>query len=182
VRKLEKDLFKKILEVHKIQRHDFMNHLQVIYGYLQLGNPEKAKEYTLKAVESLQGYRQLSKIPLPFLQGFFLWFTSQFKTLDDVFEFIFEGDWQNWQDTDVELTRFLIELLSSVQDRLSYNDLKCRIGFLDNTSDFSLFFTGKDEDLNYLLEQNFTSLSLVVDYEKVSSEKLVVTIKRDKNI
>lgn len=36
--------FKKIKE----QRHDFMNYLQVIYGYLQMDRREKAMEYIMK--------------------------------------------------------------------------------------------------------------------------------------
>ena len=48
VRILYEDLLKKILEVLRIQRHDFMNHLQVIYGYIQLGNLEKAKRIFVK--------------------------------------------------------------------------------------------------------------------------------------
>jgi hypothetical protein len=182
VRNLEQDLLKKMLMVHKIQRHDFMNHLQVIYGYLQLGNLEKAKEYSLKAVESVKSYGQFSKIPLPLLQSFLLWFMTQIENSGAVFAFIFEGNWQEWQDVDLELTKLLRELLSSVQERLSANDLKCRLGFLENVADFSLVFIGREEDLNHLQEEKVTSQSLVVVYEKVSSEKLVVTIKPDKNI
>ncbi|MGI6587495.1 MAG: Spo0B domain-containing protein [Peptococcia bacterium] len=174
---MERDLINKMLTVHRIQRHDFMNHLQVIYGYLQLGNLEKAKIYLLKAVESVQSYGQLGKIPLPFLQSFLLWVMIQFENPYDVFEFSLHGDWQKWRDVDLELTKFLMELLSSAQERLSDNRLKCRLGFLVNSSDFSLVFTGQEENLNFLLGQKITSNSLVVDYEKVSLEKLVVIIK-----
>lgn len=34
-------------------RHDFANHLQVIGGYLELGNPEQVKIYLSKLVEAL---------------------------------------------------------------------------------------------------------------------------------
>lgn len=179
---MEQDLLKKMLTVHSIQRHDFMNHLQVIYGYLQLGNLGKAKEYSLKAVENVQGYGQFSKIPLPLLRSFLLWLMTQIAKPDDLFAFVFEGNWQEWQGLDRALTKCVRELLSSVEESLYNNDLKCRLGFLDNVTDFSLLFTGEEKVLNHLQEEKVTSQSLVVVYEKVSSEKLVVTIKPGKNI
>lgn len=172
------DLLKKMLEVHRIQRHDFMNHLQVVSGYLQLGNLEKAQNYSLKAVKSLRSYEQLSKIPLPFLQSFLTWFVVRFNITDDVFEFIFKGDWQEWEDVDEELTRILMELFSFVQDNLINNDLKCRLNFLDDSLGFSLLFVGKEDCINRLKKQKFTSLLLSVSCEEITQGKLAVIIKR----
>ncbi|PRR77289.1 sensory histidine kinase DcuS [Clostridium liquoris] len=38
------DLYK-LIESLRVQRHDFMNDLQIIYGYLQVDKEDKAKEY-----------------------------------------------------------------------------------------------------------------------------------------
>jgi len=42
---LEKDELEKYIILIEKQRHDFMNELQVIYGYLQMRRPEVALEY-----------------------------------------------------------------------------------------------------------------------------------------
>lgn len=43
-----------LLEVIRVQRHDFMNHLQVISGLLQLEHYDRAREYIKQAAEELQ--------------------------------------------------------------------------------------------------------------------------------
>lgn len=49
------DNFVKII---RNQRHDFMNYLQVIYGYIQINNLEKAKEY----IDSLSSKNEIISI------------------------------------------------------------------------------------------------------------------------
>lgn len=44
--KVSADIAERLL--HK-QRHDFLNHLQVIHAYLQIGKVERAMEYLTKA-------------------------------------------------------------------------------------------------------------------------------------
>ena len=38
-------------------RHDFGNHLQVIMGYLDLGNPQQARKYIIKLIEEMAAER-----------------------------------------------------------------------------------------------------------------------------
>ncbi len=43
---MERDYFNKyIIEQMRLQRHDFMNYLQVIYGYIQINKPHEAISY-----------------------------------------------------------------------------------------------------------------------------------------
>lgn len=43
---MEKDCFEKYaIEQMRLQRHDFMNYLQVIYGYIQINKPQEAVKY-----------------------------------------------------------------------------------------------------------------------------------------
>ena len=39
------ELHEEVIRLLKIQRHDFVNHLQVIHAMIQLGKPEKALLY-----------------------------------------------------------------------------------------------------------------------------------------
>ena len=43
----------------KLQRHDFLNHIQVIQGFLQLGKPDKALNYIEKIIEDIRDVEKL---------------------------------------------------------------------------------------------------------------------------
>ena len=51
-----------LLDILRVQRHDFMNHLQVISGLLQLNHPERALEYTYEVAEELKKASVISQI------------------------------------------------------------------------------------------------------------------------
>ncbi|MHB8125922.1 MAG: Spo0B domain-containing protein [Desulfitobacteriaceae bacterium] len=51
------------LSLYRLQRHDFLNHWQVIMGYLQLNNPSKALEYMHKALQGMQIEQVIGQIP-----------------------------------------------------------------------------------------------------------------------
>jgi len=55
-------LLKELLEANRHQRHDFLNHLQVIWGYIKIKREEKAIEYLQDVTDYLQGLRDLNKI------------------------------------------------------------------------------------------------------------------------
>lgn len=42
------DFFELAIEELRIQRHDFMNYMQVIFGYIQINKPDNASEYIKK--------------------------------------------------------------------------------------------------------------------------------------
>ena len=43
----------------KLQRHDFLNHIQVIQGFLQLGKPDKALNYIENIIEDIRDVEKL---------------------------------------------------------------------------------------------------------------------------
>lgn len=51
-----------LLDILRIQRHDFMNHLQVISGLLQLKKPDRALEYINEVAEKLKKVSVISRI------------------------------------------------------------------------------------------------------------------------
>lgn len=51
--------WRRTLEFCRQQRHDFLNHLQVVLGWLQLGRPERAITYIHEAREIYDKERQL---------------------------------------------------------------------------------------------------------------------------
>lgn len=60
---LERILLKEQLGYYRLQRHDFLNHGQVIMGYLQLGKNEKALEYMRTAIRGLEAEQSAGQIP-----------------------------------------------------------------------------------------------------------------------
>lgn len=51
----------------RIQKHDFLNHLQVISGMLQLNRPDKALNYVREVSELLDQQGTILRLPLPIM-------------------------------------------------------------------------------------------------------------------
>lgn len=105
-----------LLEAHSLQRHDFMNVLQIIKGYLQLGKPDKAQEYITKVVQPLQECSRFAKLELPYLQGFLLSFYMMNLDKTKLLNFYLEDSLKDWKVYDKEITRVLIELLDVLKE------------------------------------------------------------------
>jgi sensor histidine kinase regulating citrate/malate metabolism len=60
-------LCSEIIKLIREQRHDFVNHFQVILGYLQLNKIEHAVSYIKQKNEEMQGSSFLSKLDNPYL-------------------------------------------------------------------------------------------------------------------
>lgn len=54
-----------LLQGNRHQRHDFLNHLQVIWGYLKLNKSEDAAQYIQEVVKYLQSLHCLNNIASP---------------------------------------------------------------------------------------------------------------------
>lgn len=55
----------KLLEVIQVQRHDFLNHLQVVSGFLQLNKPQQAGNYIKQVIADLQVISQTAWLVIP---------------------------------------------------------------------------------------------------------------------
>lgn len=55
----------KLLEVIQVQRHDFLNHLQVISGFLQLNKPERIREYIELVTIEMRVMGQTARLKIP---------------------------------------------------------------------------------------------------------------------
>jgi len=55
----------KLLEVIQVQRHDFLNHLQVISGFLQLNKFDLAHEYIKEVSREMAVLSRTSRIKIP---------------------------------------------------------------------------------------------------------------------
>ncbi|MHB1653651.1 MAG: Spo0B domain-containing protein [Desulfitobacteriaceae bacterium] len=71
---IEEKLLAEQVDWYKLQRHDFLNHWQVIMGYLQLKQADKALAYMRKAVQSLTPEQQVGQISEPVTAAILLGF------------------------------------------------------------------------------------------------------------
>ena len=55
----------KLLEVIQVQRHDLLNHFQVISGFLQLNKPDRIREYIELAIKEMKGMSQTTRFKTP---------------------------------------------------------------------------------------------------------------------
>ncbi|MDD4334936.1 MAG: Spo0B domain-containing protein [Desulfotomaculaceae bacterium] len=55
----------KILEVVRVQRHDFLNHLQVVSGFLQLNKPDRIREYIEQIIDDMRVVSQTARLGIP---------------------------------------------------------------------------------------------------------------------
>ncbi|MGE5701828.1 MAG: Spo0B domain-containing protein [Clostridia bacterium] len=65
-----------VLQLLNQQRHDWLNHVQVLMSYLKLGRPERAEEYLKRVTEMVNQEGMISRIQFPQLSVFLLSFNA----------------------------------------------------------------------------------------------------------
>jgi hypothetical protein len=55
----------KLLEVIQVQRHDLLNHFQVISGFLQLNKPDRIRQYIELAVKDMNEMSKTTRFKIP---------------------------------------------------------------------------------------------------------------------
>lgn len=72
---------KEVMEILRLQKHDFLNYMQIINGYLQLGNSEKALSYVKKAAREIEESGAIMTIAHPGLGiNLLLWVHNAYKS------------------------------------------------------------------------------------------------------
>jgi hypothetical protein len=168
-----------LLEVQQIMRHDFLNHIQVIYGFLQIGYSGNAKEYALRAVDSMQDYSRLGKIPLPCLQCMLTWLVTQLHNEQTSLDYSLDGDLQAWLAEDEELTRILMLLVCAVQEDLLKHNLQCSLVFEEKLAGFIISFEGTVAKTDLLKKVDVFSQRLFLELDESWPGKFIVTITKN---
>lgn len=119
----------RLLEAHSRMKHDIMNYLQVISGYLQIGAPQKAQEYINQVVNSIKKYDALSKLGLTRLRANLLWYISQGDLEHDGFSISMTGEFEEWKVFDDELTNVIMGILEPIQKEIVSGIIKCHMHF-----------------------------------------------------
>ncbi|QNB45066.1 hypothetical protein BR63_01240 [Thermanaerosceptrum fracticalcis] len=123
----ELDYLEKLLEAQKIIRHDCMNHFQVVHGYLQIGRPETAREYLMKATKSFQRYSVLGKICLPQLQAYLTWALASLGEQGDFLTIQVEDSLEAWKEDDGEVAEVISALFEPLLKDLPQQQVQCQM-------------------------------------------------------
>ncbi|MCR4442420.1 MAG: Spo0B domain-containing protein [Peptococcaceae bacterium] len=140
-----------MLEAHRTLRHDFMNDLQVILGYLQMGQEDKARDYVRKAAASLEGFHSLARIKLPALQSLLTCFLTSLHNERVFFAVEIEDDLGAWEEDDIILTRLLQKLLTVLGEEIPEKNLKTRLQVTGGPSVYIEVFSPKSASVGKVL-------------------------------
>ncbi len=79
-------------QIIKTQRHDFVNHLQTVYGLIQLGMPEEAEAFISELYTEVQASGEVMRLALPELSALLLAKTGFASRHDISFKIEVESD------------------------------------------------------------------------------------------
>ena len=182
---MEQRLLLSLAEAHHLLRHDINNHLQVILGYMQLKKPEKAEEYLLRTIKSLQRFKLLPRLELPLLGMFLLSFLTRLGEHENVLHIQAENNMKDWLECDVVLTRLFMDILIPAEELCAKNELYCEIFFSHASEEkIGIFLQSKGsvlpEKLTFLhnlKDHSYQGLHLEIGAK--AEEELYLTIFRD---
>lgn len=63
---------RQLIDVLRVHRHDFLNHIQVIYGLAQMGKPDRMAAYISDLTETMRSESDVSRLAVPELAAFLL--------------------------------------------------------------------------------------------------------------
>jgi hypothetical protein len=165
------EILHKMIVAHRYLRHDFMNDLQVVSGYLQIGQAEKALIYTKKLASSMEVFNPLAKLTLPLLQSYFLSYITLLSSNREYFTIIIDGDMSSWQEDEYYLTRFMKDLFDPLYESIIERDLEIKMKILKSHEIEIKFLCNRNELVDKLAE---TAKILKNSYQ----EKLEISAKK----
>lgn len=146
--------YQSALETLSHHRHDWMNEMQILYGYLRLGKPDKAVAVVERIRAKMEQDSRISRLGIPKLAAFFL----SFRTICDTMRLeveVEEGfNVQCGESYAERLTTSVIGLVNAVQVRttVSTEENVLRLNFRSDERDviLAIIYEGKLAEMNGL--------------------------------
>jgi hypothetical protein len=157
---VENVLLSEVLQWYRLQRHDFLNHWQVIMGNIQLNQPEKAQAYMREMLTKSEQEQKIAQIPEPHLVAILLGFLILLRQEDITATIDFpegmkqEDFWQDhWREEYAEaLYGYTKECLEISSRAKHLKELDAEVVLYDEPGGLSCQFFLLDED-NVLFEK-----------------------------
>ncbi|HBM80839.1 MAG TPA: hypothetical protein DD426_08380 [Clostridiaceae bacterium] len=180
-----------IIEYMRKQRHDFMNHIQVIWGYMQLKKYEKAADYIKHINKRYDVYGDIYRIQNPLLSlSLYSLVREAYKNdididmeieTDSSVNNFFDSGYENIAESMIKLFNYIIGKTQQKSDKIIYIDVytednKLYITFSNNiNNEVNIYgnnredelaktveeFKGLNIDISYSMHQNDLALSLI---------------------
>jgi hypothetical protein len=128
----ELDSARALIHFLRIQQHDFMNHMQVIHGYLQLSKPQRAMEYIEDIITQRQNLSSIYKLADPEMAACLITGITKAAFHQVDLEFLLESQWSLRADSRriaglcTEILHIIIEMLAKLPGKT------LRVRLLDN--------------------------------------------------
>lgn len=100
-----------LLQVLSLYRHEWMNHIQVLMGYIGLGKPERIQEYMGKIKAKVHQESCLSKLGVPELALYYYTFALHHRSLALELELEQEITLEHLPDSGVQAGKLIIALI-----------------------------------------------------------------------
>ena len=110
---------KKMLDLLNTQRHDFINHLQVISGFMQIHRETELKHYIQKTADSIAVLSKVSHLEIPEVSVVLLIAITRAEMLKIEFIFNVQDNLSGCTLPGDDTAYLLEELLNNTIDRLS---------------------------------------------------------------
>lgn len=111
--KVAQEMSEKNLRLLRCQRHDFLNHLQVILGYLQMGKIPQAIKYIKGINEELKGIRVISGLSMPEISVLLLVKKQEAEKHSIKFDYNLKTDLSDVHIQEHDLVRILANLIDN---------------------------------------------------------------------
>ncbi len=112
-KKATQELTEQNLRLLRCQRHDFLNHLQVISGYIQMGKGNKAAKYIQEINQNLRGIRVISGLNMPEASVLLLAKREEAAKYNIQFNYDLKSDLSNVRIKEYDLVRILSNLIDN---------------------------------------------------------------------
>jgi hypothetical protein len=147
------ELLQDMIDAHRYLRHDFKNDLQVILGYLQIGQMEKAYSYARKTADRLEDYNSLGKCKALLVQSYLLSYVTLLSSAKEYVHLRIEGDAECWLDVEMALLSCLRTLLDPLHEEIINGYLRVEMKFLTGPAISAKFICTQDRLAAALLEK-----------------------------
>jgi len=168
------------LQVLNRQRHDWLNHVQVLWGYLRLGRPEEGEQYLKRLTELALQESMIARINCPLLSVYFLTFNAIHQDLQLEVEVCNAVDLSALAIDTAELFQIVSGLVSSLQTHLVHEEFETASLLVSLTSDsqgihFRFDLAGRlhasgHTEVETLVERAKLSAAVVTEWLKTESE------------
>ncbi|MCF8010300.1 MAG: Spo0B domain-containing protein [Clostridiales bacterium] len=146
--KINHDLCEKNLRLLRCQRHDFMNHLQVILGYLQVKRTIKAIDYIKNINTNFEEIRTINNLSMPEISVLLINKRHEAEKYNIKFNYNLKSDLSNTQVKEHDIVKILSNLIDSTIYEIKNNNIPYKkIHILIEKSSDKLFMEVSNNDV-----------------------------------